>query len=144
MVFLEYERAKIKYSEAQMRFDEALTEQERLLTRTMPNAIRYDKVNVKTSQNGNVLDDYVIAKEEKKIDKKISRLRQLLTDREKLLRLKERELRVSKDNLDQVYCMRFVDNKRTYLIAKTLNYSESQIYRILDKIQRIIEKSIKF
>ena len=144
MVFLEYERARIKYSEAQMRFDEALTEQERLLTRTMPNAIRYDKVNVKTSPNGNVLDDYVIAKEEKKIDKKISRLRQLLSDREKLLRLKEKELRMSKDNLDQVYCMRFIDNKRTYLIAKTLNYSESQIYRILDKIQRIIEKSIKF
>lgn len=141
MVFLEYERAKNKYSKAQMWLDDALTEQERLLTKTMPNAIRYDRVNVKSSPNGNVLDDYVIAKQEKKIDNKIFRMRQLLSDREKLLKLKEKELRVSKDKLDQIYCMRFVDNKRTYLIAKTLNYSESQIYRILDKIQKEIRNN---
>ncbi len=141
MVFLEYERAKNKYSKAQMWLDDALTEQERLLTKTMPNAIRYDKVNVKSSPNGNVLDDYVIAKQEKKIDNKICRMRQLLADRERLLKLKENELRVSKDKLDQIYCMRYVDDKRIYLIAKTLNYSESQIYRILDKIQREIRKN---
>jgi len=141
MVFLEYERAKNKYSKAQMWLDDALTEQERLLTKTMPNAIRYDRVNVKSSPNGNVLDDYVIAKQEKKIDNKICRMRQLLADRERLLKLKEKELRASKDKLDQIYCMRYVDDKRIYLIAKTLNYSESQIYRILDKIQREIRKN---
>lgn len=140
MTFLEYERAKIKYYEAQEWFEQALSEQERLMTKTMPSAIRYDKANVKSSPNGNVLDDYVIAKEEKRIDKKISRMRKLLEDREKILSLKENELRKSHDNMDMIYLYWKIDGFSPNEIAKALNYSKSQVYRMIGNIKSLIKK----
>lgn len=142
MIFLEYERAKKKYLQAQERFDNALTEQERLLTRTMPNAIRYDRVSVQNAPDANTLDNYVIALEEKKIGVKISALKQILFDRENLLRLKEKELRRSTDKYDRIYCLKYLDSKNPSTIAKNMNYSLSQIYRKIDKIQSEIRKNL--
>ena len=140
-VFIDYEIYKRKYIEIQVKYNEILTEKENLFTRTQPNAIRYDKLQVQGGTNfGNGFDEYMIAKENAKIDERLIEARQLLEDRERLLKLKEKELRSSKDKLDLIYCMRFVDNKRPYTIARALNYSESQIYRILDKIQKGIEE----
>ena len=137
-VFIDYETYKCKYLEIQVTYNRILTEKENLFTKTQPNAIRYDKVQVQGGKYGNGFDEYLIAKEKKKIDERLAEARQLLEDRERLLKLKEKELRASKDKLDLIYCMRFVDNKRPYAIARALNYSESQIYRILDKIQKEI------
>jgi len=137
-VYIDYEIYKCKYLEIQIQYNEILTEKENLFTKTQPNAIRYDKVQVQGGTYGNGFDEYLIAKEKEQIDERLAEARQLLEDREKLLELKEKELRASKDKLDLIYCMRYVDNKRPYAIARSLNYSESQIYRILDKIQKEI------
>ena len=140
-VYIDYEIYKCKYLEIQAKYNEILTEKENLFTKTQPNAIRYDKLQIEGGKLvGNGFDEYLIAKEEDKIDERLTEARQLLEDRERLLKLKEKELRASKDKLDQIYCMRFVDNKRPYAIARALNYSESQIYRILDKIQKDIRR----
>lgn len=136
-VYIDYEIYKCKYLEIQSKYNEILTEKENLFAKTQPNAIRYDKLQIEGGKLvGNGFDEYLIAKEEDKIDERLTEARQLLEDRERLLKLKEKELRASKDKLDQIYLMRFVDNKRPYAIARSLNYSESQIYRILDKIQK--------
>lgn len=139
-VYIDYDIYKCKYLEIQIQYNEILTEKENLFTRTQPNAIRYDKVQVQGGTYGNGFDEYLIAKEKEQIDERLSEARQLLEDRERLLKLKEKELRASKDKLDLIYCMRYVDNKRPYAIARCLNYSESQIYRILDKIQKEIRR----
>ena len=139
MVCIEYERLKASYVRMQSVCDSILREKEKYFTKTQPNAIRYDKLQIeggKLRENG--FDEYLIAKEEDKIDERLAEARQLLEDRERLLKLKEKELRASKDKLDLIYCLRYVDNKRPYAIARSLNYSESQIYRILDKIQKEI------
>lgn len=140
MLFLEYERAKIKYYKAQEWFEEALSEQERLLTKTMPSAITYGKPNVQSSPNGNVLDDYVIAKEEKRIDKKISRMRKLMDDREKILKVKEQELRKSHDKMDLVYVKLKIDGQSPEEISEALHYSKSQVYRMIGNIKSAIRK----
>jgi DNA-directed RNA polymerase specialized sigma subunit len=140
-VYIDYEIYKCKYLEIQIQYNEILTEKENLFTKTQPNAIRYDKVQVQGGTYGNGFDEYLIAKEKEQIDERLAEARQLLEDREKLLELKEKELRASKDKLDLIYCMRYVDNKRPYAIARCLNYSESQIYRILDKIQKEIRSN---
>jgi DNA-directed RNA polymerase specialized sigma subunit len=139
-VYIDYEIYKCKYLEIQIQYNEILTEKENLFTKTQPNAIRYDKVQVQGGTYGNGFDEYLIAKEKEQIDERLAEARQLLEDRERLLKLKEKELRASKDKLDLIYCMRYVDNKRPYAIARCLNYSESQIYRILDKIQKEIRR----
>lgn len=138
-VYIDYEIYKCKYLEIQAKYNEILTEKENLFTKTQPNAIRYDKLQIKGGKlRGNGFDEYLIAKEKEHIDERLSEARQLLEDRERLLKLKEKELRASKDKLDLIYVMRFLELKRPYTIARSLNYSESQIYRILDKIQKEI------
>lgn len=142
MIFLEYERAKRKYLQAQERLEIALTEHEKMIAKTMPNAIRYDRVSVQHDPDSNILDEYVIELEEKKIANKITALKQILFDRESLLKLKEKELRHSTDKMDRIYCLKYLESKNPNTIAKSMNYSLSQIYRKIDRIQKEIRKII--
>lgn len=135
MVYLEYEKCKRKFNRIEEAFDRALLEKERLFTQTQPNAVRYDKDAVQVSHDGNyVLENYVI--ESEKIDNEIKSLRELLTDRERLLTSKERELRASADKFDRVYTMRYLDGNTSKQIMRVMNYSKSQLYRIISEIDR--------
>lgn len=136
MVYLEYERVKMSCISTKNRFAHLLLEKERILTETLPNAIRYDKDNVQTSIEGNLLDNYVIEMDEKGIDKRLAKLRQSLKDWEILLEFMERRLRSSKEIPDRIYVMRHLDGYGIKRICKEINYSRSQIYRILDKIEK--------
>ena len=55
MLYLEYEKAKASFKNAQMMFEDALLEKERLFTITQPRAITYDKDTVQSSPCGDVL-----------------------------------------------------------------------------------------
>lgn len=140
MIYLEYERLKEKYYLAQRWFDQALTEQERLITKTMPSAISYDKDSVQSSPSSNMLDDYVIEMEEKRVKEKIERMRLLVDSRESLLNSKEKELRKSHDKFDKIYVNHFIDGLSPKSIAKALNYSISQVYRMIEAIKSAIRK----
>ena len=140
MLYLDYERAKARFYASQKMFESALLEKERLFTITQPKAITYDKDTVQTSPNGDVLDNYVIALEEEKIEEKLAPIRRLLKDRERLLYIKERELRESPDRHDKVYVCRFLEGMSIRGIAKNLNYSKSEIYRTLQSIKKHINK----
>lgn len=135
MVFMEYEQYKIKYQEIQKIYNNILEEQERLFTKTQPNAIRYDKENVMGGMVVNGLDEYLIEKDKKQIDKRLKEARQLSEDRGRLLKLKEKELRESGCKLDIVYVAKYVDGIHPNEIAKSLNYSKSQVYRMLNQIK---------
>lgn len=143
MIYLEYEMYKIKYIESQEQFSMVLTEKERLLTKTMPSAIRYDKDKVQSSPTGNILEDYVVALEDEHIDEKLNQLRQILNDRKLLLEIKERELRQSQDMPDKVYVHRYIDGHGINRISRDLSYSKSQIYRILGQIEKRCDKMRK-
>lgn len=140
MIYLEYERYKAKYLEAQRWLNDVLTEQERLFTKTLPNAIRYDKVNVQVSVGTNNIEEYIIAMQEKGIDKRLEECKKILDDRSKLLKMKEEELRKSPDTIDKLYYFKFVDGLSPNQIAKTLNYSKAQVYRMLNQIKSEILK----
>lgn len=142
MLYLDYERAKARFYASQKMFETALLEKERLFTITQPKAITYDKDTVQTSPNGDVLDNYLIALEEGKIEEKLAPIRRMLTDREMLLHVKERELRESPDRHDKVYVCRFLDGMSIRGIAKALNYSKSEIYRTLQSIKKHINKDL--
>lgn len=134
MIYKTYEEYKNRYYMTQQNYNDLLTEKERLFVRTQPNAIRYDKLNVKSSPNSNVLEDYVIEKEKKQLDRRIAEMKVLLDDRRNLMLLKEAELRKSKDMYDRIYKMRYLEDMSVERIAKKVNYSVSQVYRILTKI----------
>lgn len=136
MIYPEYEAYKERFVESQKIFSEALHEKEKLFTMTQPNAIRYDRDKVQTTPSGSVLDRYVIALEESGIDEKIATVRQLFQDRACLLNLKEQELRQSRDRYDKIYVMKYLEGFSIGRIAKIMNYSRSQVYRILKNIER--------
>lgn len=136
MIYIEYEQYRCKYLDLQEQFNHFLTEKERILTKTLPNAIRYDKDKTSSSLDGNPLEDYVIELEESKVDESLDRIRQLLEDRERLLHLKEKELRMSQDAYDRIYRMKYLDCMGINKIAKIMHYSRSQVYRILENIKK--------
>jgi hypothetical protein len=138
-LYLEYERIKNKYAAVQEQFAQALMEKERLFTRTLPSAIRYDKDKVQNSVDDNPLEDFVISAEEKELDGKISRFRTLLDDWRVLLEVKEAELRKSKDIFNIIYVMRYIDGYPVSRIAKLLHYNRQWIYKKI----RIMWKSDK-
>ena len=143
MTYLEYERFKVKYNDLQERFALILMEKERLFTKVLPSAIRYDKDRVQSSIDGNPLENYVISLDEENIDEKLTQLRESLKDWEMLLKMKEKELRASHAIPDKIYVYRYIDGYGINKIAKTISYSKSQVYRILNQIDKKMRQNAK-
>lgn len=139
-LYLEYERIKTKYTALQEQFAKILLEKERLYTKTLPSAIRYDKEKVMSTVDGNPLEEFVINVEDKALDEKITRFRELLTDWAVLLETKERELRRSKDIFNKIYVLKYLDNYSVSRIAKILHYDRTQIYRKLKQMWKRCNK----
>lgn len=136
MVYPEYVKYKMRYNESQEIFASILLEKERIFTKTQPNAIRYDKDQVQTSVDGNILEDYVVLMDEKRIDERLANVRQTLSGWEILLESKERELRKSNDKYDRLYVLKILDGFGINKICKIMNYSKAQVYRMLKNIYR--------
>jgi len=136
VIYLEYESFRVKYRNLQEKYDEVLTEKEKLLTKAMPSATRYDKESVKCNSNGNPNEDYVISLEEQKIDEKLEKLEKLLSDRERLISMKERELRKSSDLYDRIYLMKVIDGLGFDKIAQKIDRSRAQVYRMYEQIKK--------
>lgn len=137
-VYVDYEYLKQKYHDAQKEFDKILQEKEELFAKTQPHSAKWDKEG--DSGLGscyNPFDEYLIAKDKKRIDDRLFEIKNILEDRGILLKAKEQELRCSKNNIDQIYRMRFLEQMHITKIALIIHYSESQVYRILKKIKRI-------
>ena len=132
MLYKEYWEYKMKYYDAQKKYDEVLSEKELLFAKTQPKATQYDKEVVSGGSPSNTFDEYVIAKEKKQIDERLEEAKSILKDREKLLRLKEEELYASADWHDKI-CNMSVNE-----IKYRMPYCRSQIYEIL----KIIKKNI--
>ena len=135
MIFQEYERLKKQFDNMQKICEQILTEKEKYFTRTQPNAIRYDKVSVTGGKKDNCFDEYLAECEKHKINQRLDEAIKIMQARGELLRLKEIELRASKDLNDIIYTMKFLDHAKPKTIAMALGYSESQIYRILEKMR---------
>ena len=130
-----YEEYKNKYYETQREYDIILTEKEKLFSITQPSAIKFDKEVVSGGVVDNMFERYLILKEEKKIDQRLEEIKSILDDRERLLKLKEQELRASTDVKDKIYKYKYLDKLKVFKIAKLVGYSEPQIYRILKTIR---------
>ena len=135
MIYPDYEKTKWKYNHLQEIFASILLEKEGLFTKALPNAIRYDKDRVQTTIDANPLEEYVISVEDKGIDDRLDDLRQRISDWEILLEFKERQLRKSPDRWDRIYVLRFLDGCSVKKICKIMNYSRSQVYKILTQMK---------
>lgn len=138
MLYIEYQDYKKKYIEAQKKYDEILSQKEKLFSMTQPKATTFDKERISGGISTNTFEEYLIAKEEKKIDEQLEEIKSILDDRERLLVIKEKELRISKDWHDKIYTYYFIDKLSTYKIEKRVPYSQKQIWNIVEKIKKNI------
>lgn len=138
-VYIVYEDFKNKYFESQNKYDEILREKEYLFSKTQPKAARTDKIIISGTKS-NVFDEYLIVKEKKRIDQRLEEIKAIVEDRAKLLKLKEVELRHSKNIWDKIYTLRYLDNLHVKEIAMVLNYSKIQIYRKISVIKSHISQ----
>lgn len=141
MLYVEYEKYLNRYRSTQAKVDEILTEKEAIFLKTQTQGIRYDLEKITGGAYTNIFESYVINLEKKKIDERLQEAKSLLEERKMLLDMKERELRNSKELYDKIYRMRYIDNLSPYNIGERIGYSTSQIYRILDKINKILKNA---
>lgn len=134
--YTDYESYLVRYEYIQVQFVRVLLEKEKLLTRTLPSAIRYDKDKVQNTIDDNPLEDYVISVEEKELDVKIARLRRHLDDWRVLMDVKEGELRKSQVLIDRVYVMKYLDGLSVNKICRILHYEKTRIYELLTEIAK--------
>ena len=139
MLYIEYEDYKRQYKETQRQYNDILNEKEKLFQITQPQAVNTEKEKVMGGSPKNNFDQYLILKEQQRIDERLAEVKALLIDREQLLKLKRDELRQSQEPEDMVYRLRYIDRMRIEKIAKSIHYSEAQIYRIL----RLIRANVK-
>lgn len=135
MEYLIFESYKRRYAESQKRYNDILNEKEALFSRTQPKSMRYDKDIVSGGMPENPMEEYVIEKEAKRIDERLEEAFAIMTDLKRMLDLKETELRQSKDMIDRIYRMRFLERMRVNRIASNIGYAESHVYRFLKKIE---------
>ena len=143
MLFVEYEEYRDAFTESQKQYDLIVREKEKLFSLTQPNAVRFDKEKVTGGAIENAFDTYLERKDETMIDYRISEAESLLRNRELLLSIKKDELYSSHEILDKVYRMNRIEKIRPYRIARILNYSVSQIYRHLERIDSVLSKNAK-
>lgn len=136
MDYLDYEFCKKRLCKMQEIFGQILMEQEELFNITQLNAICYSE-KIDNNSKSSLFDYYLSQKEKKQIDERLAEAKKILEERFYLLKIKENELRKSKNLFDLIYIYKFVDGLRIDVIAKKLNYSKSQIYRKIEKIEKM-------
>lgn len=136
MIYEEYETFRKKLYEAQIQCNEILNEKEELFAKTQPKATQIKGDKTTGGKHTNSFDDYLIQKERKNIDKRLEEIKSILSDRERLVRLKEQELRASNNPYDKIYRCRYIDRLTIEKTARLSNYSRSQVFNILKEIRK--------
>lgn len=139
MLYIEYEEYKNKYYEVQRKYNQILNEKEELFAKTQPKATQITGEKTAGGKHINTFDDYLIQKEKKNIDQRLQEVKSILDDRERLVKLKEQELRNSNNSHDKIYRYRYIDRLTIEKTARLSSYSRSQVFNILN----IIKKNIK-
>lgn len=139
MLYVEYNDYRDKYYKAQKVVDGIVDEKVELFIKTQPKATDYGKETVSGGTVGNAFDNYLIAKDNKQIDKRLEEARSILEDRENLLKLKEEELRNSKDWYDIIYVYYYIEKLSIRKIEKRIPFSLAEIYRKIKTIRNNIK-----
>lgn len=135
MIYITFEKYKNNYYETLNQYNEILNEKEHLFLKTQPKSTKYDKERVSGGVSSNTFDDYLIEKERKQIDHRLEEVKSILDDRERLLKLKEEELKASTNIQDKIYKYRYIDKMKVHKICRLVGYSEAQVYRVLRNIK---------
>lgn len=138
--YIEYEKCKNQCYEVQCKYNRLLAEKEELFSRTQPQAIKYDKEVVSGGKPGNTFDEYLAAKEKKRIDERLAELKSMVDDYNHLLEIKRNQLEKSENIKDKIYYYRIVKRWSIELVCKKVGYREAQLHRYLKDINEELKQ----
>ena len=147
MLYLEHRKQYLLYREASDNVERILNEYEMIAQKVQPKSSLAEHerefspvVVAALGQSINKSEEYVIAMEQHKIEERLYSAKLILQERTELLRLKEEELRKSKNIYNMVYTLKWVDGLKPDAIVKETGYSRSQVYNIINHLQAQLER----
>lgn len=141
--YKEHRKEYLEYLQAQDVLNDVVNEYLVVFQKTQPHSPCYS--GIQFSGIHNKVEDYVIEVESRHLKQRAEDAEKTLHLKKELLDLKEEELRKSRDIYDLLYTAKWIDNKRVKDIIRDLDlkgiyYSTSQIYEIIKRIKKEIER----
>lgn len=140
--YLDYELKMEKYVQSMEIYEALLHEKESIYSRFLPHPADMTIDRVDGGVERNAFDDYLVIIERTRINERISEQADIVSIREQLKNKALTSLERSNNLYDKIYRYKHLDNWRIHKIARYIGYSDSQVYRILDKIKDAI-KNVK-
>ena len=134
MIYEEYEAIWYKIRKKEKKLFELMDKRDSLFDMTQPKSTPMDKEIVDGKNPINTIEEYLIQDEQQKLSVRIEQINRLLDDWYQALKRKREELRLSKNLYDRIYYYFCIERLSVYKIAHLVNYSQSQVYRILEKM----------
>ena len=138
-LFVEYELLKRECKAAKRDYDKALEKKAEYYYSVLPGASDTSKELIKTECTNDKFLNYTIKIQE--IDSEIEVRKNLYGNLSYRLKLKEIELRNSKELLDRIYLLIYEDKVKIKNIARRLGYSYQRIYQLKHEINNKIRKN---
>ena len=135
ILYKEYDHALWMRYVWRKKYDEVLTEQEELFQMTQPKGFDLTKDKVSGGDASDTFNSYLMAKDKHHIDERREEANHYYEIWDAEVKKREAELRSSKDIKDRIYVMWFLDRKKVWQIARTINYSKQHTYRLLEDIR---------
>lgn len=136
MIYLDYLDIQHKYILSLQEVDKILNEKELLFQRTQPKSPVTDIERVSGGSPENKIETYIVELERKKIDERLRKAKEIMHDRHDLYLLSLEDLKRSKDKYDMVFVLKWIEGKNARDISRLLHYSESHVYRMINKIRK--------
>lgn len=143
MDWREFDGIERGYKAARQLLRELLERDDELFQRTQPGAIRYDQDKVQSSGGEDKLLAYVAQRQAEHLDERIRIARIHVEEWVDYRTRALQELRRSRKSEDRIYVLRFVDNLPVWKVASMTNYSKSQVYNIMNRMNKVRRRNKK-
>lgn len=137
-MYLEYVELFFKKNQAERDYNRAIDDKQKLLYTVTPHSvIPNEAVNhLSASTPGSNFINY--SDKVIEIDENIKNTRDIFDNRTYLLKIKEAELRESKDVLDRIYVYHWLEKKKVSKFYRLVGYTREYTYEVIDKIREEI------
>lgn len=147
-LYLEHRKLYLQYREATQKLENILNEYEIISAKIQPKSSlaeherEFSKETIlpASGKKINKAEEYAIAMEQHRIEERLYSAKLILKERTELLKLKEEEIRKSKDIYNMIYTAKWIDGLKPEAIVKQTGYSRSQVYNIVGHLTKQLER----
>lgn len=129
-------RHKKELYEALKHHSELVDEMVELFQKTQPSSLDMEKEGRTQGNPTDKMDSYIIKKENLQLDARVAASRDICNEMIQRLDNDERVLRMSMEQADRIYVLRYIDKISPADIASKLHYGQSYVYRMLREIEK--------